>query len=144
MPLLHSRLPTVLPADGSAACGHNLRDQVAAKWRSLRTGCSILAYAEETREGQRGGQREGGDDEDAGTTTGALVSDLYSTWESAAQIRLLKACVHTLFLSLPYIFLIHDALRQTFLLKGKTLLWRAAGDACHWISSDMIWCIAIH
>lgn len=63
----------------------------------------------------------------------------YSTGESAAQIKLLKAHVHTLFKSLPHIFSIHDTPRQTFLLKGIKLLCGAAGGMHHSVF-HLIWC----
>lgn len=67
----------------------------------------------------------------------------YSTGESAAQIKLLKAHVHTLFKSLPHIFSTHDTPRQTFLLKGIKLLCGAAGGMHQLrISFDMMKYIA--
>lgn len=66
----------------------------------------------------------------------------YSTGESAAQIKLLKAHVHTLFKSLPHIFSTHDTLRQTFLLKGIKLLCGAAGGMHHSVFHLIWWNIS--
>lgn len=118
---------------GGLLCSSVLRDN-SSRSCSFRITCGTAAITckiscsgrERGGEGRGGSRMEGRKMKMPALLLGLWC--LYSTWESAAQIRPLKAHVHVCPLkSLPYIFLNQDTLRQTS-IKGQKALVRQVID----------------